>query len=129
MRGVDDHLARLAIVFTFVSHLVDIPPISDEPRDGVDVLLTLSGEASGPAVILSALLQALGENAPVRYAAGYAFVAAELSEGDLRRLPPFAAPIAKGGRLRVPLDPRSSRSPFAFLPRIAREALRVARQL
>jgi hypothetical protein len=120
----DDRLARLAAVFTFVGHLVDVPPASgDDPRDGVDVLLALAGDSLGPAVILSALLRALGERAPVREAGGCPFVAVELREGDLPRVPPHAALLRSRGRCSLPLDPRRSRNPLGFLPRLVRESL------
>jgi hypothetical protein len=122
VRGLErsDHLARLARLFSFVAGLVDVPPPEEEPRDGVDVLLALAGETSGPAVILSALLLSLGARAPLRSIGGRVFVAAELHEEDLGRLPPHAAPLSGRGALSLPLDPRS---PFGFLPRELRRTL------
>ena len=120
-----DRLSRIAAVFTFVSHLVDVPRSEDgEWRDGVDALLMLSGEEEGPAVILAAMLQALGERAVVEYAPGMAFVRVELDDPDLARLPPHAGPILSRGRCFLPLDPRRARSPIGFLPRPVREAMR-----
>jgi hypothetical protein len=117
-------LPRIAGVFTFVGHLVDVPPpASGEPRDGVDVLLALAGEQEGPALILAALLLALGERAFLAKAAGRLYVRVEIEPRDLWRLPPFAQPILSGGRCYLPLDPRRARSPLGFLPRSAREAL------
>jgi hypothetical protein len=117
-----DHLGRVSAVFTFVSHLVDGPPsLNEDPRDGVDVLVALAGDALGPAVILSALLRALGEQAPLRRVGGLSFVAVELQEGDLTRLPPHAVLLQARGRSFIPLDPRCSRAPFGFLPRGVRD--------
>jgi hypothetical protein len=118
-RGV----ARLAGVFTFVGHLVDVPgPLPGKPRDGVDVLLALSGERGGPALILAALLLALGERAFLARGPDGLYVRVEIEPGDLARLPPFAQPVVSGGRFYLPLDPRRARSPLGFLPRGAREA-------
>jgi hypothetical protein len=112
-----DRLARLTTVFTFVSHLVDVPPpVAREARDGVDVLIALAGEEEGPALILAALLQALGERAALAEAAGFAFVRVEIGLADLRRLPPHARPLARRGRCYLPLDPRGARRPLGFLP-------------
>jgi hypothetical protein len=120
-------VARLAGVFSFVGHLVDVPAAAaGEPRDGVDVLLALAGEEEGPALILAALLLALGERAFLARAASRLYVRVEIEPRDLRRLPPFAQPILSGGRCYLPLDPRGARSPLGFLPRGAREAFRGA---
>jgi hypothetical protein len=111
-------------VFTFVNTLVNVPPSPDgKVRDGVDLLLGLAGEQEGPAVILCALLQAVGERAAIDYVPGMAFVRVEIEIGDLSRLPPHADLIAARGRFFIPLDPRQARSPLGFLPRPAREAL------
>jgi hypothetical protein len=116
--------ARIAAVFSFVNALVNVPPPSDgEIRDGVDLLLQMAGEQEGPAVILCALLQALGERAAVDYAPGMAFVRVEVHPEDLSRLPPHAGLIVAHGRHYLPLDPRQERSPLGFLPKPAREAL------
>ena len=121
---VRTRMARIAAVFSFVNALVNVPPPADgETRDGVDVLLRLAGEQEGPAVILCALLQALGERAGVAYVPGMAFVRVEIQPEDLSRLPPFARLICAHGRYYVPLDPRHDRSPLGFLPKPAREAL------
>jgi hypothetical protein len=123
--GARDRLGRLAAVFTFVGHLVDLPqPEGGDPRDGVDVLLTLAGEQEGPAVILAALLQALGERAAVDYVPGMPFVRVELETADLARLPPHSGLFASGGRCYLPLDARQARTPLGFLPRPALEVLR-----
>jgi len=110
-----DRLARLATLFTFVQHLVDVPAPQDGVRDGVDWLLTLAGEDEGPSVILTALLLALGERAAVCYRPGGAFVRVELQAADVARLPPHALLAQRRGRFYIPLDARGARSPFAFL--------------
>ena len=107
-----------------MSHLVDVPPSADgAPRDGVDVLLGLAGDGEGPAVILAALLMALGERAAVVSVRGLAFVRVELHDDDFRRLPPHARPITWRGRCYLPLDARRARTPLGFLPRVVRHAL------
>jgi hypothetical protein len=119
-----DRMARVAAVFTFVNHLVASPPAGvGECRDGVDVLLALAGEQEGPAVVLSALLQALGERAAVDYAPGTAFVRVEIRVEDLARLPPWSNLMVTSGRYYIPLDARRPRGPLALLPRIVREAM------
>jgi hypothetical protein len=116
-------LERIAGVFSFVGHLVDVaPPACGEPRDGVDVLLALAGEQEGPALILTALLLALGERAFLARTADRLHVRVEIEPRDLWRLPPFARPTLSGGRCYLPLDPRGARSPLGFLPRGAHEA-------
>jgi hypothetical protein len=119
-----DRLSRLAAVFSFVGHLVDVPPPAHgQARDGVDLLLGLTGEDEGPALILAALLLALGERASLAYAPGLAFVQVELEYGDLSRLPPHAGPIVTRGRCYLPLDPRRARRPLGLLPLAVRNAL------
>jgi hypothetical protein len=118
-------MARLAAAFTFVNHLVSVPaPADGEYRDGVDVLLALAGEQEGPAVILAALLQALGERASVDYVPGMAYVRVELEPSDLSRLPPYANLFVSRGRYYIPLDARKPRGPLGLLPRLVRDALR-----
>jgi hypothetical protein len=127
VRHVDarDRLARLACLFSFVSHLMDTPRSAAEPAtDGVDLLLNLAGEDEGPAVVLTALLLALGEKAAVDWRPGLAFVRVEIAREDLPRVPPHAGLLRRGGRDYLPLDPRRARSPLGFLPRLARHALR-----
>ena len=119
-----DSLGRVARVFTFVGHLVDVPP-SRRIRDGTDVLLALAGARDGPAVILAALLQALGEHAQLEHAREMVFVRVELEASDLLRLPPHAALVFRRarGRFLLPLDPRRARIPLGFLPQPVRQAL------
>jgi hypothetical protein len=123
-----DRLSRLAAVFSFVCHLVDVPPPpAGRARDGVDVLLGIAGEDEGPALILAALLLALGEKAALAYTPALAFVRVEIDLADLSRLPPHAGPIFANGRWYLPLDPRRARSPLGRLPLPVRNALRAAR--
>jgi len=118
-------MARLAAAFTFVNHLVSVPPPppDGECRDGVDVLVALAGEQEGPAVILAALLQALGERASVDYAPGLAYVRVEVLPEDLSRLPPWCSLMTTRGRYYIPLDARRPRGPIGHLPRLVREAM------
>jgi hypothetical protein len=103
---------------------VDCPPSWEgEARDGVDVLLMLAGEDEGPAVIVSAMLLALGEHATLDYAPGMPFVRVELEFGDLAKLPPHAGLIQARGRFYLPLDARRARGPLGFLPRELRLAI------
>lgn len=120
-----DRMARVAAVFTFVNHLVTVPPppAEGECRDGVDVLVALAGEQEGPAVILAALLQALGERACVDYAPGMAYVRVAIRPEDLSRLPPWSNLIMTRGRYYIPLDARRPRGPMGHLPRVVREAM------
>jgi hypothetical protein len=120
-----DRMARVAAAFTFVNQLVGVPaPADGEYRDGVDVLLVLAGEQEGPAVILAALLQALGERASIDYVPGMAFVRVELEASDLARLPPYTDLLVARGRYYIPLDARKPRASLGLLPRLVREALR-----
>jgi hypothetical protein len=120
----DDRLGRIASVFTFVCHLVDVPQAGRAP-DGADVLMFLAGVEHGPAVILSALLQALGERAQLEHTREMVFVRVQLEAADLRRLPPHAGLVFRRGRhgYLLPLDPRRTGSPLGFLPRPIRHAL------
>ncbi len=110
-----DRMGRVAAVFTFVGHLVGVPGPTDGCRDGVDVLLALAGEEEGPAVILAALLLALGERASVDYTPGMAYVRLEIHPVDLPRLPPFAHLVQARGRFYLPLDARSPRATLGLL--------------
>jgi hypothetical protein len=125
---IRDRLARLAALFTFVCHLVDVPPHDEvEVADGVDLLLRLAGEDEGPAVILAALLQAVGERAAVEVGLGVVFVRVQLELGDLKRLPPHTALLVVAGRYYLPLDARGVRKPLGFLPLPVRQSLPVVR--
>jgi hypothetical protein len=125
-----DRVPRLASVFSFVSHLTDVPPpAGGRPRDGVDLLLQLAGAEQGPALILTALLLALGERAALRQVGAFAFVRVEIDPVDLSRLPPHAGPVLAGGRWYLPLDPRHARTPLGLLPPPLRTALGPPRHL
>lgn len=123
-----DRLARIAATFSFVSTLVNTPAAARHPaRDGVGVLLAIAGQREGPAVILCAMLQALGERASVVHAPATPFVRVEVGLQDIRRLPPFARLFAARERYYIPLDPRRPRWPIAFLAPAARAGLEMAR--
>jgi len=85
--------------------------------------MALAGEQEGPAVILAALLQSLGERASVGYAPGMAFVRVEIRVEDLPRLPPWANLMVASGRYYIPLDARRPRGPIAHLPEPVRQAM------
>lgn len=123
-----DRVGRISATFTFVSHLVDVPPPDgDGPRDGVDLLLHLAGAREGPALVLCALLLALGERASLDEASGVPFVRVEIEAPDLRRLPPHAGPFVDHGRVYLPLHSRDSRSALGLLPEPMRDGLRLRR--
>jgi hypothetical protein len=116
-QGRSDRLARIAALFTFVSHCVDTPedPLG-ESRDGIDELLRIVGRQRGPALALAALLQSVGERVELQEVAGVCFVQVEIEVGDVSKLPPFAQPVESHGRIYLPLDPRRARSPMGFVP-------------
>lgn len=122
-----DRLARIAATFSFVSTLVNTPAAARPARDGVGALLAIAGEREGPAVILCAMLQALGERASVVHAPAMPFVRVELGLQDIRRLPPYARLFAARERYYIPLDPRRPRWPIGFLAPAARPAPGMAR--
>lgn len=123
-----DRVGRISAAFTFVSHLVDVPPPEDDGiREGVDHLLQLAGVREGPAVMLCALLLALGEHASLDQASGIPFVRVEIDALDLARLPPHAGPFLERGRVYLPLDSRDARSALGFLPQPMRDGLRQRR--
>ena len=105
-------------------HLVDVPA-AGRAADGSDLLMALAGAQHGPAVILAALLQALGERAQLEYTREMVFVRVEIEAADLARLPPHAALVFRRTRrgYLLPLDPRRAGSPLGFLPRPVRHAL------
>jgi hypothetical protein len=118
-----DRIGRIAAAFTFVSQLVDGPGHEDGSLDGVDHLLDVAGPDEAPALLLCALLLAMGERATLAKASGRSFVRVEIEGADLARLPPHAGPFAERGRLYLPLDSRDARSPLGFLPIPMRGAL------
>jgi hypothetical protein len=120
-RPCPHRLARVTAVFSFVSRLVDgAEPLRD---DRVARLLWTLGRDRGPAVILAALLLALGERASVDCTREIAFVRVALDARDLALLPFHAKLGREGSRLELPLDPRRAVSPLGFLPRPVRDAL------
>jgi len=116
-------LPRVAAVFHFVGCLIDCPAAMGESEDGVNGLLGLVGHDRGPAVILTALLLALGERAELECTREMAFVRCEVARDELSRVPPHARVFPRGGRYYTPLDPRRYRSPLGFLPMPVRDAL------
>lgn len=122
-------IGRVVASFTFVSHLVDVPPA---PRgDAVSWLLERVGPERGPAVLLAAVLLALGERAQVESTREISFVRVELEPDDLPSLPPHAELLLAHGRTYLPLDPRRNSRPLGVLPAEVRAVLarrRSARQ-
>jgi hypothetical protein len=126
VRGYDaaDRLARIAALFTFVSHLAGEADGGGELRDGVDVLVRVAGPEAAPAVLLAALLKSVGERAQVDYARDLVFVRVEIDAVDAARLPPHAALVAGvRGRMYLPLWVRHGKSAMGFLPLPTREGL------
>ena len=115
-QGPSDRLARIASLFTFVSHLVDDPCAVSAYPDGVDALMRLVGPRRGPAVALAAMLRATGERVHLDEVAGYCYVQVQVEAADIDKLPPHAALLEKRGRLYLPLDPRRARAPLGFVP-------------
>jgi hypothetical protein len=121
-----DRLARIAAVFAFVTQAADLRLFAlGRSGAGLAALTLMAGEDHGAALILCALLQALGERARVERTRELAFVRVEVDLRDVARLPPHAGLIVTRGRPRyyLPLDARRARSPLGFLPRDVREAL------
>jgi hypothetical protein len=116
-----DRLGRIAAVFAFVTQAVDLR----RAGAGLAALTRMAGEDQGAALVLCALLQALGERARVERTRELAFVRVEIDLRDVARLPPHAGLIVTCGRPRyyLPLDARRARSPLGFLPRDVRLAL------
>jgi len=109
---------------------VDVPPASNG-ADGVSWLLQRLGPERGPAVLLAAVLLALGERAQVESTREISFVRVEVDAADLPDLPPHAELLLANGRTYLPLDPRQHRRPVGVLPPDVRTALacrRSARQ-
>jgi hypothetical protein len=126
-RGGEDRLARVTTVFTFVAQLVNAGPAVSAP-DALRPLQPLLAFREGPAVLLCALLKALGERSRLERTREMTFVCVALEAEDVARLPPHARllcdSLASGGRLEIPLDPREARTPLGFLPRAVRDVLR-----
>ena len=107
-------IGRVVAAFTFVSHLVDAPLAPQ--GDGVSWLLARLGPERGPAVLLAAVLLALGERAQVESTREISFVRVEVEGEDLPDLPPHAELLLAHGRTYLPLDPRRHRRPLGVLP-------------
>jgi hypothetical protein len=127
-------VARIAALLTFVGALIDSrgshPPSAPlDETNGVDLMLAALGGHRGPAVVLAALLMALGERTRVECMREMAFVQVELDPADLPRLPPFARVHVRRGRCFLPLDARGGRIPLGFLPLPVRAALARRRAL
>lgn len=123
-------IGRISASFTFVSHLVDTPR-GPQAADGVSWLLERLGPERGPAVLLAAVLLALGERAQVESTREISFVRVEIEPGDLGDLPPHAELLLANGRTYLPLDPRRHSRPLGVLPADVRAVLarrRSARQ-
>jgi hypothetical protein len=128
-------LARVAALLTFVGGLIDsrapgrAAVAHQSGDDGLDRLLYALGGHRGPAVVLAALLMALGERARVECTREMAFVQVEIQPADLVLVPPFARVHVRGGRYFLPLDARRGRIPLGFLPRPVRDVLARRRAL
>ena len=117
-------LARVAALLTFVGRLIDSRAEGRVTgHNGVDLMLAALGGHRGPAVVLAALLMALGERARVECTREMAFVQVELAAADVLALPPFARVHVRGGRYFLPLDARRGRIPLGFLPQPVRTVL------
>jgi hypothetical protein len=122
-RDARGRLPRVAAVFAFVGEVAD-----DEGRDsragqGLDWLRHLAGEEDAPAILLAALLLALGERAQVDYTRELPFVRVELHPQDVAALPPHASLLQTGSRVFLALAARHRKSPMGFIPRDARLGL------
>jgi hypothetical protein len=105
--------------FTFVVELGARPASAPVAWDWLG---RLAG-TDAPAVLLSALLLALGERARVERTRELSFVCVEIGEGDLPRVPPHAGLLVRAGRFLLPLDPRPAPRSLGFLPREVRDVL------
>lgn len=124
----------MAALLTFVGALIDSR--GDRPRaaaaataNGVDLMMAALGGHRGPAVVLAALLMAVGERTRLECTREMAFVQVELDAADLPGLPPFARVHVRRGRYFVPLDARGGRIPLGFLPQPVRAVLARRRAL
>jgi hypothetical protein len=123
-RAPPQRLARVAALLTFVGRLIDSREQGRASgHNGVDLMLAALGGHRGPAVVLAALLMALGERARVECTREMAFVQVELGAADLPRLPPFARVHVRSGRYFLPLDARRGRIPLGFLPQPVRTVM------
>jgi hypothetical protein len=100
--------------------VVDAP--DDAARDGTRMVLALAGRDHGPAVILAAMLLALGERALLLATGAASLVRVRIGSRELAALPPYATVVRSAGWYLV-LDPRSARRPLGFVPRPIRHAM------
>jgi hypothetical protein len=112
----DARIPRVTTVFTFVAHLVDARPGGTAPAD-LGALRPLLAFREGPAVLLCALLNALGERARLERTREMAFVRVALDIDDVGHLPPHVRLLGDAAHPELPLDPRQARTPLGFLPR------------
>ena len=125
-RHARNRLDRVTAVFNFVVDLGSRSgAIAPAGRRGWNVLDQLTGGKDGPAILLSAFLQSLGERARVERTRELSFVCVDLEVGDLPRVPPHAGLLIRGRRFLLPLDPRTARYSLGFLPRQVKEVLRL----
>jgi hypothetical protein len=119
-----DRLARIAAVFSFVSQAVDLGMATGAADPTLAALMKIAGPDQSAALVLCALLQALGERARVERTREMAFVRVEIDRRDVARLPPHTLlMVSRGARYSLPLDARRARSPLGFLPLDVRQAL------
>ena len=120
-----DRLGRIAAVFAFVSQAVDLRMAATVVDPSLSALMKIAGPDQGAALVLCAMLKALGERARVERTRELAFVRVDIEVRDVARLPPHTLLLVSRGipRYSLPLDARHARSPLGFLPRDVREAL------
>jgi hypothetical protein len=123
-RAAGDRLSRVTTVFTFVSQLVVNGGAPTSAPTALLPLQPLLAFREGPAILLCALLKALGEQARLERTREMTFVCVAIDTEDVARLPPHARLLADASRLEIPLDPRQVRTPLGFLPRTVRDVLR-----
>lgn len=111
----------MAAVFTFVAQLGR--PGATPVESCVRALLQSTRPKDAPAVILCALLMALGERAHIECTREMAFVRLELSLRQIAHLPPHAHLARLGTAQYVSLDARGWGIPLGFLPIEIRGAL------
>jgi hypothetical protein len=120
-----DRLGRIAAVFSFVSQAVDLRMATGVADPGLSALMRIAGPDQSAALVLCAMLKALGERARVERTRELAFVRVDIDLRDVARLPPHTLLLVSRGapRYSLPLDARRARSPLGFLPKDVRLAL------
>jgi hypothetical protein len=115
------HLARVTAAYAFVGRLSE----GTLSRPGHALLLRLA-EVAGPdgsaAVLLAALLLALGERAEVDYTRELVFVRVAVGPEDLSHVPPHAVVLRGSGGHFLALV-AGGRAPLGYLPCPIREGL------